>query len=89
MFVTLNRIIKSGLINFWRNGWLSTATVLIMTITLLLWTSIFLLNVVLTSMLTTLSQKIDVSVYFNLNAKEPEILALKSKIESLSEVKNV
>ena len=89
MFVTLNRIIKSGLINFWRNGWLSTATALIMTITLLLWTSIFLLNVVLTSMLTTLSQKIDVSVYFNLNAKEPEILALKSKIESLSEVKSV
>jgi|SRR3989344_4661404 len=89
MFVTLNRIIKSGLINFWRNGWLSTATVLIMTITLLLWTSIFLLNVVLTSVLDTLSQKVDISVYFNLNAKEPDVLALKSKIENLEEVKSV
>lgn len=89
MLVALNRIIKSGLINFYRNGWLSTATVLIMTVTLLLWTSIFLLNVVLTSVLDTLSQKVDVSVYFNLNAKESDILALKSKIENLEEVKSV
>lgn len=89
MFITLNRVIKSGLVNFWRNGWLSTATVLIMTITLLLWMSIFILNVVLTSVLTTLSQKVDVSVYFNLNSKESDILALKSKIENLEEVKSV
>ena len=89
MFTTLSRIIKSGLINFWRNGWLSTATVLIMTLTLLAWTSIFLLNVVLTSVLDILEEKVDVSVYFNLDAKEADILALKSKLENLEEVKNV
>ncbi len=89
MFLTLNRIIKSGLVNFWRNGWLSTATVLIMTVTLLAWTSIFLLNVVLTSVLGILEQKVDISVYFNLDAKEQDILALKSKLENLEEVKNV
>ena len=89
MLTTLNRLIKSGLINFWRNGWLSTATVLIMTITLLVWTSIFLLNVVLTSVLETLSQKVDISVYFNLDTQESDILALKSKLENLEEVKSV
>ena len=89
MFTTLGRIIKSGLLNFWRNGWLSTATVLIMTIALITWTSIFLLNVVLTSVLDVLAEKVDVSVYFNLDAKEPDILALKSKLESLKEVANV
>ena len=89
MLLTLNRIIKSGLINFWRNGWLSTATVLIMTVTLLAWTSIFLLNVVLTSVLGVLEQKVDISVYFNLDAKEADILALKSKLDNLEEVKNV
>ncbi|MDO8743382.1 MAG: permease-like cell division protein FtsX [Candidatus Azambacteria bacterium] len=89
MFLTLNRIIKSGLVNFWRNGWLSTATVLIMTVTLLAWTSIFLLNVVLTSVLGILEQKVDISVYFNLNAKESDILALKSKLDNLEEVSNV
>lgn len=87
--MTLNRIIKSGLVNFWRNGWLSTATVLIMTVTLLAWTSIFLLNVVLTSVLGILEQKVDISVYFNLNAKESDILALKSKLDNLEEVSNV
>ncbi len=89
MFLTLNRIIKSGLVNFWRNGWLSTATVLIMTIALLAWTSIFLLNVVLTSVLGILEQKVDISVYFNLNAKESDILALKLKLNNLEEVSNV
>ncbi len=89
MFTTLGRIIKSGLLNFWRNGWLSTATVLIMTVALITWTSIFLLNVVLTSVLDVLAEKVDVSVYFNLDTKEPDILALKSKLESLKEVANV
>lgn len=89
MFLTLNRIIKSGLINFWRNGWLSTATVLIMTVTLLAWTSIFLINVVFTSVLGILEQKVDISVYFNLDAKESDILALKSKLDNLEEVSSV
>ena len=89
MLTTLSRIIKSGLLNFWRNGWLSTATVLIMTIALITWTSIFLLNVVLTSVLDVLAEKVDVSVYFNLDAKEPDISALKSKLEGLKEVANV
>jgi len=60
-----------------------------MTIALITWTSIFLLNVVLTSVLDVLAEKVDVSVYFNLDAKEPDILALKSKLESLKEVANV
>jgi len=89
MFVTINRIIKSGLVNFWRNGWLSTATVLIMTVTLITWTSIFLLNVVLTSVLDVLAEKVDISVYFNLDAQESNILALKSKLEGLKEVASV
>lgn len=89
MFTTLNRIIKSGLVNFWRNGWLSTATVLIMTIALVTWTSIFLSNVVLTSVLNVLAEKVDVSVYFNLDTKESDILTLKSKLESLNEVASV
>lgn len=89
MFLTLNRIIKSGLVNFWRNGWLSTATVLIMSITLSVWTSLFLLNVILTSVLNTLSDKVDISVYFNLNAKESDILTLAEKITNLGEVSSV
>lgn len=89
MFIALSRIIKSGLVNFWRNGWLSTATVLIMTVTLITWTSIFLLNVVLTSVLDVLAEKVDISVYFKLSAGESDILAVKSKLENLNEVASV
>lgn len=60
-----------------------------MTVTLLTWTSIFLLNVVLTSVLGIIEEKVDISVYFNLDAKELNILALKSELENLEEVKNV
>ncbi len=89
MFVTLNRIVKSGVVNFWRNGWLSTATVLIMTVALIAWTSVFLSNVVLTSVLDVLAEKVDISAYSNLETKESDILALKSKLEGLKEVASV
>ncbi len=72
--------------NFWRNGWLSAATVLIMSLTLLVWTGLFLLNVVMTSVLDILAQKVDISVYFELSAKESEIFNLKSDLEKLKEV---
>ena len=89
MFIALNRIIKSGLINFWRNGWLSTATVLIMTVALLVWTTLFLSNVMLTSVLSVLSEKVDISVYFSLDAKEADIISLKSKLEGMNEVAKI
>lgn len=89
MFITLKRIIKSGLVSFWRNGWLSTATVLIMTVALIVWTTLFLSNVALTSVLSVLSEKVDISVYFNLGTKEQDILAFKSKLEEMSEVAKI
>lgn len=89
MFTTLNRIIKSGLINFWRNGWLSTATVLIMTVALIVWTTLFLSNVALTSVLSVLSEKVDISVYFSLDAKEVDILSLKSNLERTNEIAKI
>ncbi|MBI2635451.1 MAG: FtsX-like permease family protein [Parcubacteria group bacterium] len=89
MFIALNRIIKAGLINFWRNGWLSMATVLIMTVALVVWTTLFLSNVALTSVLSVLSEKVDISVYFSLDAKEEDILSLKSNLEGTNEVAKI
>ncbi len=72
--------------NFWRNGWLSTATVLIMTITLLVWSGLLLLNVVMTGVLDSLASKIDISVYFSLDASEPAIKDFQQKIQQLPQV---
>ncbi|OGZ33067.1 MAG: hypothetical protein A2V69_03960 [Candidatus Portnoybacteria bacterium RBG_13_40_8] len=89
MFTSFKRIIKWGLTNFWRNGWLSTATVSIMTLTLLVITVLLMLNVVANVVLANLQNKIDISVYFKLETHEEEILQVKSQLERLEEVKDV
>lgn len=87
--VTLIRIVKSGVLNFWRNGWLSTATVFITTLTLITWTGLLLLNVVVTSVLDALSNKVDISVYFDLDASQADMFTLKNQISNLPAVVSV
>lgn len=89
MFINFRRITKGGIIKFWRNGWISFATVLVMVVTLFVIGSLLLSNVILTSVLTSLESKVDVTVYFRTNAPEQEILAVKDSLENLGEVKEV
>jgi cell division transport system permease protein len=83
------RIIKWAFKNFARNGWLSTATVSIMVLTLLVITVLLMVNVVANAVLDNLEKKIDISVYFKLEAPEDQILAVKSELEQLEEVDSV
>lgn len=85
----LRRILKSGAVSFWRNRWISTATILIMVITLGLITSLFLMSVVADALLNDLEEKVDISVYFKLDTPESEILSVKSELEGISDVKSI
>lgn len=85
----LKRVFKSGIVSFWRNRWISTATILIMVITLSLITSLFLVSVVADSILKDLEEKVDISVYFKLDTPENEILKIKTELEGISDVKGV
>ena len=85
----LNRIIKSGFINFKRSGLISWAAVLVVTITLSVITSIILLQAVLHSSLSQIKDKVDVTIYFNVGAPEERIMALKEAIQKLPEVADV
>ncbi len=89
MWITFKRIIKSGLKSFWRNGWLSTATISIMVLTLLVISTLLMINVTANAVLTNLQEKIDISVYFKLEAEEEDILIIKSQLEKLVEVERV
>lgn len=89
MWITFKRIIKAGLKNFWRNGWLSTATISIMVLTLIVISALLMLNVIASVVLVNLQEKIDVSVYFKLEANEEDILIVKSQLEKLDEVERV
>ena len=89
IFTALRRVIKSGLNSFWRNRWVSTATISVMVITLGLITSLFLVSVIAGSILQDLEEKVDISVYFKLTTTENEILKIKTELEGLSDVKSV
>ena len=87
--VNFRRITSSGLINFWRNGWISFATILVMVLTLFMLGGLILTNVVLTSVITSLEDKVDITAYFRLDAPEADILAMRDSILKLGEVKSV
>jgi cell division transport system permease protein len=89
MFTIISRIIYFGFKNFWRNGWLSTATVAIMVLALLVFVGLLLFGFVADQASASIQDKIDISVYFKTTTSEDQILSIKQSLESLSEVKNV
>lgn len=72
-----------------RNSWLSIATLLVMLLAQLVFLNLILFNVLTENALNILKDKIDISVYFQTNVAEDEILKIKRAMESLSEVKSV
>lgn len=89
MLTTLFRIIKNGFLSFWRNGWLSMATLSIIILALLVFEGIIIFNILTKTALTSLQDKIDISIYFKANTPEDEILKTKKSLETLAEVKNI
>lgn len=85
----LRRVTKSGLASFWRNKWVSTATICIMVVTLCLITSLFLVSVVAGSILQDLEAKVDISVYFKVDTAESDIVRVQKELEGLPDVKGV
>jgi len=89
MWLNLKRIIKSGFINFWRNGFVSLASILVMTVTLFVLGTVLFVGAMLDASLTQIKDKVDINVYFVTAADEEEILALKKSVEALPEVASV
>ncbi len=89
MFILIKRIIRSSWKNFCRNKGLSLATLFIMIITMSLFTSVFLLRGITNFLILEIQKRADISVYFELNVLEEEILKIKSELVQLPEVKDV
>lgn len=84
--IAFKRIIKGGFLNFKRNGLVSWAAVLVVTVTLSVITLIILLQAVLHFSLDQIKNKVDVTIYFTTSAPEDKIISLKSSLEKLPEV---
>lgn len=83
------RVLISGGKSFIRGGAVSAATVLIMTVTLSIIGLLIFLSALLTFTLTTIKEKVDVSVYFVTTASEDAILTVKNQLEKLPQVTKV
>lgn len=89
MWTTVKRVCSGGAKNFVRSGAVSFATVLIMTVTLVIVGSLIFLSAILTNTLAILQDKVDVNVYFVTDATESQILAIQDRLEALPDVTTV
>ena len=89
MLTVFKRIFKVGFQNFWRNGWLSTATVSVMVLALSVVLGVLLALVLSQALILNLQDKIDVSVYFKKGTIEEDIKKIQNDLLAKSEVKSV
>src|SRR5947207_2718563 len=86
MLTKTKRVIRSGFFNFWRNGFVSLSSILVMMVTLFVIGSTIFSGVILQSTLDQIRDKVDINVYFVTSANESDILAMKKSLEGLPEV---
>ncbi len=90
MFWTkIKRVFRAGFTSFWRNGFVSLASILVMVVTLFVIGSLIFTSATLSSTLQQIQNKVDVNVYFTTGATESQILALKKTLEALPEVAHI
>ncbi len=89
MLTAIGRIFKYGTLGFVRNGFVSMATVLVMTIALFMIASSMYADAALKSVLSTLKSQVDINIYFAPDVDEKSILQLKDELSKLSEVKDL
>lgn len=85
----IRRMLTNGGKSFFRSGSVSFATVLIMTVTMLIIGLLIFLSAILGSTLTAIKDKVDVNVYFVTTASEASIFAVQQDLEALPEVASV
>ena len=88
-WVNMKRVARYGLIGFMRNGFVSLAAVLIMTITLFVLAIVIIFGAALQTTLASLTEKVDVTVYFMTSATEEQISEIRNSLEALPEVASV
>lgn len=89
LLVKLKRALKSGAINFWRNGAVNIATTSIMAVTLLSISILLVINFLGQKTVENFKDKIDISVYFNSDTSEENIFQVRDALAAMPEVKSI
>jgi cell division transport system permease protein len=86
IFTTFRRIARTGFVSFWRNGFLSFAAIVVITLSLLALGGLIFAGAFGRSLLEQVKSQVDINVYFSLTAPESDILALQKEVNTLAEV---
>lgn len=82
------RVVKTGFVGFWRNGVVSLAAVLLMTVTLSIISFLIFLNAILNFSVAQVAERVDVTIYFYPEADELDIAALDKEIKAMDLVQD-
>lgn len=89
MWTGFKRIVRSGFVGFWRNAFVSLASIFVMTVALFVIGATMLLDQVLGVSLQQIQDKVDINVYFVTTAEQTDIDNLESTLAALPEVSSV
>ncbi|MFA4871537.1 MAG: permease-like cell division protein FtsX [Patescibacteria group bacterium] len=89
LLVAIHRSVLFALQSFWRNFWLSLATIFIIFLAFVSINFLIFLSAVSDSAINAVKEKIDVSIYFKPDIRESKINEVKSHLETLSQVKEI
>lgn len=87
--LSILRVIKFSLQDFWRNIWLSVVTILILVLALLSVNLLLVVKVLGSTAIGAVKEKVDISLYLRSEAPENRIFTLKDRISGLDSVKEV
>jgi cell division transport system permease protein len=89
MITAFRRVVKAGFVGFWRNAYVSLASIFVLSIALFVIGATMFLNQLLETSLATLQSKVDINVYFTPDAPVEEIERIKAAVEALPDVEAV
>lgn len=89
MLTGIRRVTKSGFVGFWRNAYVSIASVFVIMVALFVIGSTMFIDQLLTTSLKSLQEKVDINVYFVPTATEEDIESIKTAVEALPDVESV
>jgi len=88
-WLSIKRVFRAGFLNFWRNGFVSFASVLMMVSTLLVIGLAMFAGVILNTTLEQFRDKADMDVYFTTDAPDARIVDIEASLKALPQVESV
>lgn len=87
--ITFWRIIKAGVLNFFRNAWLAMAALAVMTVTLTIVLFSLVTSATLNNTIEQINSKIDISVYLADSTTQQQVDSMMSTLRANPQVKKV